>query len=672
MVTVKVNGREIEVNKSLTILQACYEAGVEVPRFCYHEKLSIAGNCRMCLVEIRSPDPKRPLPPKPVASCAMGLTPGLEIYTETPMVTKARAGVMEMLLANHPLDCPICDQGGECDLQDQAMAFGKDRGRFYEQKRAVEDKDCGPLVKTIMTRCIHCTRCVRFTEEVAGMRTLGTTGRGNHMEIGTYVEKSLESEVSGNIIDLCPVGALTSKPYAFTARSWELRNIEGLDISDGLGSNMNVCIRGEEVMRVLPVVNEKLNEEWLTDKARFNYDGYRSQRVVEPMVRVEGELVRVSWEEAFRYIIEKLYKKDLVLDGVIGETVDLRSAVLFKQLIERQGRGGLIRESDTEARNLDFRGNYVFGSGIEGVRETDCCIIIGANIRLEMPLLAVRLRRKERERNLFIATIGSTVEYYFKSYKIGNGANSLLEVLEGRHKVCRLLKEASKPMLIVGTHGMTLGNVNGIISGINSLRGKINLVGPTWNGVNWIHLSGNSVGLLDVGIGGARFGKGKALYMFGVNSVEVKKAGYELIIYQGAFGNKAAEVADVILPGSNHLEKDGLYMNVEGRVQKSVFMMRPPGNSRNDWRILAGLNEYLHLSNGSEKEELGKEQVVIEKNKVAQNNLYVGYAGVKNPLGGSVYNSHVHDYYRTDNVSRSSRVMGLCAVQLGKNKVNVK
>jgi len=678
MFEIQINNKKIEVDSSLTIIQACKAAGVEIPRFCYHEKLSIAGNCRMCLVEVKVNGNSMP---KPVASCAMPVGPKMEVLTDTLLVRKAREGVMEYLLSNHPLDCPVCDQGGECDLQDQAMLFGNDRGRFYEEKRAVEDKNCGPLVKTIMTRCIHCTRCVRFSTEVAGMDDLGVTGRGNSMEIGTYISNILKSEISGNIIDLCPVGALTSKPYAYLARPWELKTIETVDLHDSMGSNLKVCIRGMEVLRVLPLINEGINEEWITDKARFAYDGYKLQRLQVPYSRNKaGNLIESSWEEAFKGILYKLFKKNYQLDMVLGTNVDMEAASMAKDFCSNYGDYSIRTEYDFNRLNLDSRRNYSFNSTISGIEEADICVLIGTNIRLEMPLLAARLRKEERERGMPIVSIGNPMEDYLNSSHLGNSGKSLLNILEGRHPLCKSLRSAKKPMFIIGTHGMQLNEVNSLKTAINSLEKYVNLKTEDWDGVNYVQLGGNQVGLYDLGIGSEEVveKKNKVLYLLGVNSLEINEEDYDFIIYQGDYGNELADKADFILPGCNFIEKEGTYVNMEGRAQNGKLVFYPKGEARNDWTILRALSEYLFrfikvdINNLRSVRERLDGIVPVFLNAVplksidCKESLGTGFIKV------NAYTNYIYDYYRTDNISRASKVMAVCSSKLKKYKSNFK
>jgi len=674
MFEIKINGKKVVVESSLTVLQACKTAGIEIPRFCYHEKLSIAGNCRMCLVELKGSM-------KPIASCAMPLSNGMDIYTDTLSVRKAREGVMEYLLSNHPLDCPICDQGGECDLQDQAMLYGNDRGRFYEVKRAVEDKNCGPLIKTVMTRCIHCTRCVRFSTEVAGMADLGITGRGNNMEIGTYVNNMLKSEISGNIIDLCPVGALTSKPYAFTARPWELKSVEGIDLHDSMGSNIRLGVRGLDLMRVLPLTNEEINDEWLTDKARFGYDGYKLQRLHNPLIKTkENKLESVTWEVAFKEILKNLYKKNYHLEMVVGNNMDLEAMSVAKDFCSNYGSYSIRTEMDFENLNIDTKENYNFNSTFDGIKETDFCMLIGSNVRLEMPLLAARIRKEVNKRNLSVVSVGNVMETYFKVKHLGNSTNTLIKILEGRHPICGELRKAKKPMLIINTYSLQLLGINGWKKALKSLSNYTNIVNADWNGINYMQMGGNQVGAYDLGIGAEpkKIYKNKVLYLLGVNSLDIKKSEYDYIIYQGDHGNSLVESADVVLAGCSLLEKEGIYTNIEGRPQTSKFVFYPKGDARNDWRILRSLNEYLFRFSNLKINSLKDVRDRIEQispvylNSVSLKTVKCNELLGKNKLNKVIFNNYIKDYYRTDNVTKASKVMALCSNKVKKYKSNFK
>lgn len=672
MLEVVVNGLKVQVENSYTVLQACQKVGIEIPRFCYHERLSIAGNCRMCLVEVEKSV-------KPVASCAMPVMPGMVIKTNTVMVKKAREGVMELLLANHPLDCPICDQGGECDLQDEAVVYGNDRGRFYEYKRAVMDKNCGPLIKTVMTRCIHCTRCVRFSEEVAGVGDFGVTGRGNSMEIGMYVDRVFLSEISGNIIDLCPVGALTSKPYAFTARSWELKKVESIDCFDAMGSSLSICVRGSSIMRILPIVNEAVNEEWLTDKARFAYDGLKRQRILQPMIRTQSGLEVVSWEVAFSQLIRKVFEKEYNFVGVVGNMVELESLVLMKDLFYKLGGSCVGLVPNKANSSADFTQNYIVNSKIAGVEQSDLCLLLGVNMRLELPLVLARMRRKQRRDNLLVASIGPTVEYYCDVRHIGNSGQEILKFIEGRLYFCAQFVKAKNPLVYIGLQNLPEETVKSIRYGFSTIESLSHVNREDWCGLNYITTGANSVGQLHAGIQyiGDYVGKKDitVYYIVGSDEIEINKGKDDIVIYQGHHGDQIVKYADIVLPGVTVVEKEGLYINVEGRVQKNKFVFYPGGNARGDWQILRSLFEIL-LIDGIKLDNLSLvrgrllEQMAYSLNKVYVTGLNVNLFKEKGKVSKIIYSSYIHNYYQTDSITRASKVMALCSKKLEKYRVN--
>ena len=597
MPTLTINGKEITVEPGTTVMRACEEMGIEVPHFCYHERLSIAGNCRMCLVEMEHS-------PKPIASCAMPAGDGMVIYTDTPEVKKAREGVMEFLLINHPLDCPICDEGGECDLQDQAIAYGTGKSRYQENKRAVKDKDIGPLVKTIMTRCIHCTRCVRFATEVAGIEELGALGRGEDMEITSYLERSLESELSGNIIDLCPVGALTSKPYAFTARSWELVKTETIDVMDALGSNIRLDARDNEVMRILPRLHEDVNEEWISDKTRFHYDGLGRRRLDRPYVKKQGKLQEASWSEAFEAIAAKLDGlKGGELAGIIGDLADLESMYALKLLFRAVGSKRLECRQDGAAVEAGCRAGYLFNSTVAGIEEADLLLLVGANPRLEAAVLNARIRKGVREYGLKVARIGPAADLTYEVEDLGDEAALLADILSGHHAFSGRLMAAERPMVVLGAGALQRRDGAAIIGAVRRLADHFGLVGKDWNGFNVLHGAASRVGGLDLGLtssGGiaailddAASGKAKVVFLMAADEFDMAKLKQAFVIYLGSHGDAGAEVADVVLPGAAYAEKDGLYINLEGRVQEGLRAIFPPGDARHDWTILRALSDVL-------------------------------------------------------------------------------
>ncbi|MEA2779141.1 MAG: NADH-quinone oxidoreductase subunit, partial [Rhodospirillaceae bacterium] len=546
-----IDGKAIEVPAGATVLQACELAGAEIPRFCYHERLSVAGNCRMCLVEQEKA-------PKPIASCAMPVLEGMVIHTDTPMVRKARQGVMEFLLANHPLDCPICDQGGECDLQDQAMAYGMDHGRYREMKRAVKDKNFGPLVKTIMTRCIHCTRCVRFATEVAGVEELGALGRGEHLEIGTYVEKALHSELSGNIIDLCPVGALTSKPYAFVARPWELRKTDSVDVLDAVGSNIRIDSRGREVLRVLPRLNEAVNEEWISDKTRFACDGLIRQRLDRPYVRRDGKLKPASWPEAFAAIAGRLQGvAGERIAAIAGDLADAESMLALKELMASLGSPNIDCRQDGAALDANCRAGYLFNTTIAGIEQADLCLIIGSNPRWEAPIINARILKRFNQGRFKVALIGPKVDLTYRYEYLGAGPETLRELAEGRHPYSEALKQAKRPILILGQGALARADGAAVLALARKLAESHGLVKEGWNGFNVLHTAAARVGGLDLGfvpgacgrdvagiLQGAGKGEIEVVYLLGADGIDMARLGKSFVVYQGHHGDAGAHRAD--------------------------------------------------------------------------------------------------------------------------------
>src|SRR5580658_3191921 len=573
MTKIIIDGKELDVPAEYTLLQACEAAGAEIPRFCFHERLSIAGNCRMCLIEVKGG------PPKPTASCAMsvrdlragpkGEPPVVE--TNSPMARKARHGVMEFLLINHPLDCPICDQGGECDLQDQAMAYGVDTSRYHENKRAVENKYIGALVKTSMNRCIHCTRCIRFATEIAGAPELGATGRGEDMEIGTYIEHALTSELSGNIIDLCPVGALTSKPYAFVTRSWELRKTESIDVLDAVGANIRVDSRGPQVLRILPRLNEDVNEEWLGDRGRFAVDGLMKRRLDRPYVRRDGKLAEASWAEAFAAIAARLEGvAGERIAAIVGDLCDAESMLALKDLMTALGSPHLDCRQDGAKLPAGPRGAYVFNTGIAGIDEADVCLLIGTNPRWEAALVNARLRKRYLRGGFKAFNIGPKLDLTFPVTQLGLGPEVLTDLADGNHSWIETLKAAKHPMLIIGQGALARPDGAEILGLARQLAENAGLVREDWNGFNVLHLAAARVGGLDLGfvpgeggrdvagiLEGAGSGAIEIVYLLGADEIDTSKLGSAFVIYQGHHGDAGAARADVVLPGSAYTEKDG-------------------------------------------------------------------------------------------------------------------
>jgi NADH-quinone oxidoreductase subunit G len=602
MTKLVVDGKEIDVSPDYTLLQACEAAGAEIPRFCFHERLSIAGNCRMCLVELKGS-------PKPVASCAWGVRdcrPGPkgeppEVFTKTPMVRKAREGVMEFLLINHPLDCPICDQGGECDLQDQAMAYGVDSSRFQENKRAVEDKYVGVLVKTIMNRCIHCTRCVRFMTEVAGVPELGAIGRGEDTEITTYLEQAMTSELQGNVVDLCPVGALTSKPYAFAARPWELNKAESVDVMDALGSAIRIDTRGREVMRILPRDNDDVNEEWISDKTRHVVDGLRAQRLDQPYIREGGQLYPASWRDAFDAIAAKVDTTEVKRTGaIVGDLATVEETFALKDLMTRLGVVNLDCRQDGAVLDPAWgRASYLFNATIAGIDKADALLIVAANPRREAAVLNARIRKRWRMGAFPIGLIGERADLTYRYDYLGAGPQTLADVAAGAHEFASVLKKAERPVVIVGMSA--LARPDG--AAIASLAARAAQVGGSdgWNGFSVLHTAAARVGALDVGFVPGAGGRNAAqmaapgaldlLFLLGADEIDIAPGAF--VVYIGTHGDAGAHRADVILPGAAYPEKSGIYVNTEGRVQMAGRASFPPGDAREDWAILRALSDVL-------------------------------------------------------------------------------
>ncbi|MDC0052146.1 NADH-quinone oxidoreductase subunit NuoG, partial [bacterium] len=604
MPKITINNKEIEFEDGMTVLQACELAGEEIPRFCYHERLSIAGNCRMCLVEMEKS-------PKPIASCAMSATDGMKIKTNTTFVEKARKGVMEFLLANHPLDCPVCDQGGECDLQDQSLFYGPDNSRYRENKRQVKEKYMGPLIKTQMTRCIHCTRCIRFATDIAGIPELGAIGRGEDMEITTYLEKSMESELSANVIDLCPVGALTSKPYAFEARPWELKKTETIDVMDAVGSNIRVDTYGWEVKRILPRVNEDINEEWISDKTRYACDGLLKQRLDVPYIRVNGKLVKSSWKEAISLLVNKLksFNKNEVA-GVVGDLADLEMIYSFKSFFENciGSRNFECRQERTYV-NPSERNNYIFNSTISGIEESDFILLVGTNPRHEATILNARIRKAYLKNKFKIYSIGDPGDLTYPYTKIGSNTLTIKEIVSDEHKVSNLIKKSNKPLIIIGESALTGEKGKYVFETFKSFLLKNNLIRKDWNSLNILSQNASRVGSIDLGMylinekeNFSFFNKldnneFRFLYLLGADNINFNKRD-KFIVYQGSHGDKSAEFADIILPGAAYTEKNGLFVNLEGKMQSAFKASYPPGEAREDWKIFIDIAKKMDKSLG--------------------------------------------------------------------------
>ena len=697
--TIKVNGREIDVDPNLTLLQACEAAGEEIPRFCYHERLSVAGNCRMCLIEVAGG------PPKPVASCAQNvkdLRPGPEgappeLFTNTPMVKKAREGVMEFLLINHPLDCPICDQGGECDLQDQAMAYGRDGTRFEENKRAVEEKHMGPLIKTIMTRCIQCTRCVRFATEVAGVDDLGLVNRGENAEITTYLEKAVESELTGNLIDVCPVGALTSKPYAFTARPWELRKTETIDVMDAVGSNIRVDSRGREVLRILPRLHEGVNEEWLADKSRFIWDGLKRQRLDKPFIREDGRLRAASWEEAFTAVAEKLSgTAPEKIAAIAGDLVPAEAVKALKDLMAEIGSPHTDCRQDSAGLGVMADGSrapresYLFNSGIAGVEDADAILIVGSNPRLEAPLINARIRKAWLDNmDLQIGLIGEAADLTYDYTHLGAGPDSLVALAKGEGDFLNILKKAKRPAIILGMSALTRTDTGDLLARLGRLAADIGAVTEGWNGFNVLHTAAARVGALDLGflpgegglavrgiLEGAAAGTVEVVYNLGCDELEMSQLEKAFVIYQGHHGDAGAHAADVIFPAAAYTEQNGIYVNTEGRVQMAMRAYFPFGEAREDWAILRALSERLGKKLPYDdlfalRQAMFEDAPVLGRLDHVETGapLDVAALGRDGDVSSDPFLSPVTNYYLTNPVARASDTMAECSATLVEKKL---
>ena len=690
MPVIKVDNKEVDVPPEFTLLQACEAAGAEIPRFCFHERLSIAGNCRMCLVELKGA-------PKPIASCAWSVRdcrPGPngeppEVITKSKLVRRAREGVMEFLLINHPLDCPICDQGGECDLQDQAMAYGVDGSRFKENKRAVEDKYIGPLVKTIMTRCIHCTRCIRFSAEVAGVPELGATGRGEDMEITTYLERAMTSELQGNVIDLCPVGALTSKPYAFQARPWELVKTESIDVMDAVGSAIRVDTRGREVMRILPRLNEAVNEEWISDKTRFIWDGLKAQRLDRPYVRRDGRLVPATWSEAFAAIHARVSASTGKRIGAIaGDLAGVEEMFALKALMHALGSPHIdCRQDGAKLDPKRGRASYVFNPGIAGIDSADVILLVGTNPRREAAVLNARLRRRWRDGGVRIGMVGEAVDLTFPVEHLGASPESLAQVVAGEGDFAAALAAAKRPMVVVGQGALLRPDGEAVLSmAARLVSGGERDAG--WNGLAVLHTAAARVGGLDLGFVPGEGGHDvigmvtaagqkelDVLFLLGADELPMNALGDAFVVYVGTHGDAGAHRADVILPGAAYTEKSAIYVNTEGRVQMTARAGFPPGDAREDWAILRALSDVLgkRLPYDSLHElrralyEAHPHFMRIDQVAAEPLESLHGLAAVEGKPSREPFKPAVADFYLTNPIARASAVMAECsALHAGK------
>tara|TARA_B100001093_G_scaffold292448_1_gene279157 strand:+ start:390 stop:2444 length:2055 start_codon:yes stop_codon:yes gene_type:complete len=680
MPKININGKEIEFDKGMTVLQACELASVEIPRFCYHEKLSIAGNCRMCLVEMDKSA-------KPIASCAMPALDGMVIKTNTELVDKARKGIMEFLLANHPLDCPVCDQGGECDLQDQSLFYGIDKARFSENKRLVKEKYMGPLIKTQMTRCIHCTRCVRFATEVAGVPEIGAIGRGENMEITTYLEKSMESELSANVVDLCPVGALTSKPYAFEARPWELKKTESIDVLDAVGSNIRVDTYGWEVKRILPRLNNDINEEWISDKTRYSCDGLLKQRLDTPYVKINNKLIKTTWDEAIDLLVTKIkqFNPDQIA-GHIGDMVSLENMFAFKNLFV-----------NLKSKNLEFREkkfyinpseklNYIFNSSIQGIEEADLILLIGCNPRHEATMVNARIRKAYIKNKVPIYSIGNPGNLTYEYKVIGESTKSIQNFISSSNDFSKQFLLTKKPLIIIGESALNLKNGKFIFEEIKNFLKKNNFLNDNWNSLNFLAQNASTVGAIDLNLMSYNeqnnflfFDKMKnhdfkLIYLLGSDNINIKKND-EFIVYQGSHGDRGAEIADIVLPSPAYTEQDGLFSNLEGRVQECRKASYPPGHAKEDWKIFNLILKKMNINNLAENHNYLREKVLkLIPNFTYLNEIPKKKLSNKEKTNAEYFDEKISinqlDYYHTNAISRSSKTMAECKNTKNNNLKN--
>ena len=671
MLKLKVNDIEVEVEEGLTVLQACEKAGVEIPRFCYHEKLSIAGNCRMCLVEMEKS-------PKPIASCAMPAADGMIIKTNTPKIEKSRKGVMEFLLANHPLDCPVCDQGGECDLQDQSMFYGIDKSRFKENKRAVPDKYMGPLIKTQMTRCIHCTRCVRFATEVAGVPELGAIGRGEDMQITTYLEQSVQSELSGNVIDLCPVGALTSKPYVFEARPWELKKTETIDVMDAVGSNIRVDTYDWEVKRILPIINEDINEEWISDKTRYACDGLSNQRLDTPYIKYNNKFEKASWNEVNKIIKSKIENTDKdKICGFVGDLTNMETSFIFKEFFERT-----IDTNKYEARAVNnfldtsVRENYLFNSTINGIEDSDLILLIGTNPRFEATMVNARIRKAHLNKNPKIISLNDVGDLTYPYQSLDGKTHTIKDIAENKNDISKLIINSKKPIIIFGESFFKIKIAKYLFFSFKEFLSNNNKLTDDWNPINVLSVDAATVGSLDLDLidesnkllDDLNENKFEIVYLLGQDNLDFKKKN-EFVIYQGSHGDKGAEIADIILPGAAFTEQSGHFTNLEGKIQKAYKASYPPGDAKEDWQIINDLAEVMNNRKlFNDKEELESSMFNYLKLKKEQKK-----SDLLNKIGQSDFenenlNVKFKDYYFSNVIARSSKTM----VECNNSKIDLK
>ena len=663
MLKLKVNDTEVEVEEGLTVLQACEKAGVEIPRFCYHEKLSIAGNCRMCLVEMEKS-------PKPIASCAMPAANGMVIKTNTPNIEKSRKGVMEFLLANHPLDCPVCDQGGECDLQDQSMFYGIDKSRFKENKRSVPDKNMGPLIKTQMTRCIHCTRCIRFATEIAGVPELGAIGRGEDMQITTYLEKSVQSELSGNVIDLCPVGALTSKPYVFEARPWELKKTETIDVMDAVGSNIRVDTYDWEVKRVLPIINENINEEWISDKTRYACDGLLNQRLDIPYIKYNNKFEKASWNEVYKIIKSKIQNTNKEkICGFVGDLTNMETSFIFKEFFDRTIESFKYESRSSQSFiDLSERENYLFNSKINGIEESDLIFLIGTNPRYEATILNARIRKAYLNNNTKIISLNNVGDLTYSYQILDEKTQTIKNIIDGKSKITRNILDAKKPLIILGESFLRSKSANYLFYFLKKFLSENNKFKNDWNPLNILSTDASTVGNFDLDIidkdnrliKDLNDNKFEIVYLLGQDNLKFKKKN-EFVIYQGSHGDRGAEIADIILPGAAYTEQSAHFTNLEGKIQKAYKTSYPPGEAKEDWQIINEIAETLNNRKlFNDKEELESSMFnYLNLKKDKQNEVPIKETNQMEFIDENL-KVEFKDYYFSNVVARSSKTMLDC------------
>lgn len=672
-VEVFVNGQPVKVPKGATVMQACEIGGANIPRFCYHDRLSIAGNCRMCLVEVEKAK-------KPVASCAMPLMPGMRIKTHTEIVKKAREGVLEFLLVNHPLDCPICDQGGECDLQDQYSNFGARTGRFFEAKRAVENKDFGPFVKTVMNRCIHCTRCVRYADEICGVPTLGTTGRGNATEIGTYVEKKFDSEISGNVIDLCPVGALTNRPQAFTSRSWENRPVETIDVLDATCANIVIDVRGNQIIKIKPRLNEDVNEEWISDRSRFIVDGLARQRLDVPLVRDGDSFNETTWPETLGMIKTAMEGVDpSQMKVVVGDHTDVETMMVLKDMFNALGCNNTECRADGAMLDCDVRSKYLMNSSIPGLEEADLILLVGTNPRMEAPLINAKLRKCVLNYDSEICVIGNPFESTFNHELIGYGADDFIAIANKTHPFYERLEAAERPVVLIGMSAMQNGNAKSMYEALDVLGRDTNLINveDDWNGVGFLQTVAGRNGALDIGFVPGPDADDRDLKFFflaGADNWEGLDTIPEdaFVVYMGSHGDQGANVADIILPGCAYTEKNGTYVNVDGRVQRTKPVVGPAGSSRVDWQVVRALSEYVGVTLPYNNVENVRERMYqiaphlakVEEIDVPTWSIPLPEETNITPVRTKLFDKYYNNFYQVDPITRSSKTMAKASREL--------